>query len=280
MTVVILAVLTLLGGFAWFAAVQLGEQYAQLSRRLSEQLVALRDWATGIGLDIGRLGTNPAGAVQDQLAGSLGQITDALGSVVGALGSLFFVIMFGIYLAVDPGTYVRGLDWLTPARYRAGAMRTLAAMGRTLRHWVAGRLLVMTIEGVVMALGLWAVGVPLAGLLGLLTGLLAFIPTLGALIAGVLIVMIGLSAGGVTAFWAFLVYLAVQFLEGNILTPLVERRVVALAPAVVLAAQLLFGVTFGILGVALADPIVALVKTALVQRGAAAPETEAKISAV
>lgn len=281
MTVVVIGVVALLGCFAWFTAVQLDEQYDQLRMRLGEQLAALRSWAADSGLDIGRFGTNPAAAVQDQLAGSLGQLTDALGSVAGALGSLFFVVMFGIYLAADPGSYARGVAWLTPRRFRPAMAATLAAMGRTLRHWVAGRLLVMTIEGAVMTVGLWIAGVPLAGMLGLLTGLLAFIPTVGAVIAGVLIVMVGLSAGSVVALWAFIVYLAVQFLEGNILTPLVERRVVALAPAIVLAAQLLFGVTFGILGVALADPIVALVKTALTERGrAAAPASARGVSAV
>ena len=281
MTVVIIAVVALLVWFGWFTAVQLDEQYGQLRQRLGDQLAALRGWAAAAGLDLGRFGTNPAAALQEQLAGSLGQLTDALGSVAGALGSLFFVIMFGIYLAADPNTYARGLAWLTPRRHRAAMTATVAAMGRTLRRWVAGRLLVMTIEGAVMAVGLWLAGVPLAGLLGLLTGLLAFIPTLGAVIAGVLIVMVGFSAGGVTAFWAFVVYLGVQFLEGNILTPLVEKRVVALAPAVVLAAQLLFGVTFGILGVALADPIVALAKTALAERSrAAAPAAARSVSAV
>ena len=147
----------------------------------------------------------------------------------------------------------------------------LAEMAHVLRRWVAGRLLTMTIEGSFIFIGLSIVGVPLAGLLALVSGLLAFIPNIGAMISGALIVAVGFSVGPTEGLWAIGIYLAVQLAEGNVLTPLIEKRAVDLAPAAVLAAQLLFGILFGILGVALADPIVALTKVALERRDKAAP---------
>jgi predicted PurR-regulated permease PerM len=91
------------------------------------------------------------------------------------------------------------------------------------------------------------------------------------MISGALIVAVGFSVGPSAGFWAIGIYLAVQLAEGNVLTPLIEKRAVDLAPAAVLAAQLLFGILFGILGVALADPIVALAKVALERRDRAPP---------
>jgi putative permease len=179
------------------------------------------------------------------------------------------MLMIGIYVAVDPRIYERGIEWLTPEAHRAGMAATVMACARTLRHWIGGRMLAMAIEGGIMFVGLWAVGVPLAGLLGLTAGLLAFIPTLGPMIAGVIVVAMGFSAGVDTGLWALAIFAFVQFLEGYVLTPIIEKKVVDLAPAVVLAAQLLFGVLFGIIGVALADPIVAMAKVALSHRSMA-----------
>lgn len=123
----------------------------------------------------------------------------------------------------------------------------------------------MIFEGKLIAFGLPFTGVPLAGLLGLVVGLFAFVPNLDALASGVLIVAVGFSAGMTTGLSAIGVYLTVQLADNNI-NPLIEKRAVDLAPADVPAAQLLCGVLIGIAGVAMADPIVALVKVALTRR--------------
>jgi len=106
-------------------------------------------------------------------------------------------------------------------------------------------------------------GVPMAALLGLLTGLLAFIPNIGAIVSGLLMVAVGFSAGTDTGLWAIVTYFVVQTVDGYLIVPYVARRTVDLAPALVLAAQLIFGALFGFMGLLLADPIVAAVKTTL-----------------
>ena len=103
----------------------------------------------------------------------------------------------------------------------------------------------------------------MAALLGIITGLLAFIPNIGAIISGVLIVLAGFSVGVNEGLWAIAVYFIVQTVDGYLIVPYVARRTVDLAPALVLGAQLLFGALFGIMGLALADPIVAMIKVAL-----------------
>src|SRR3546814_14331980 len=124
----------------------------------------------------------------------------------------------------------------------------------------------IAVEGSVTGIGLWLGGVPIAGRLGIITRLVTFIPNIGAFISGVLIVLVGFSAGWDTGMWAIGVYLIVQTVDGYIIVPMVAKRSVDLAPALVLAAQLLFGALFGIIGLMLADPIVAMVKVALDRR--------------
>jgi predicted PurR-regulated permease PerM len=107
-------------------------------------------------------------------------------------------------------------------------------------------------------------GVPMAGLLGLLTGVLAFIPNIGAIVSGVLMVAVGFSAGPSQGVWCIVVYFLVHNIDAYVVVPYVARRTVDLAPAVLLAMQLLMAALFGILGVLFADPILATLKCVLV----------------
>jgi len=259
--VVLLFVAALIGFFA-FAGVQLASQFAQLKATLAAQTHRLSDIAGEFGV---HTGDDPLATLKSQLGGSIGKITSVLGSAAGAVGGLLLIITFGIFVAADPRVYERGIEWLTPETKRTEIKKTLEAMAAMLRRWVAGRLALMLFEGTLIAIGLAVTGVPLAALLGLVAGVFAFVPNLGALASGALIVAVGFSAGTTTGFWAIGVYLTVQ-LADNIINPLIEKRAVDLAPAVVLAAQLLFGVLFGIIGVTMADPIVALIKVALTRR--------------
>lgn len=265
LAVVVILFFGLVIGFLTFAGLTLVAQSEMLGATLRAQFTRLDVLAAQRGIDI------PGGHVLDalkvHLSGQYSRVLPFVGSAVGAIGAALLIAALGIYVAADPRLYERGVEWLTPESSRDSVADTIGAMAHMLRRWLVGRLLTMSIEGVFIFIGLSIIGLPIAGLLALVSGLLAFIPTLGAMISGTLIVIVGFSVGPTEGLWAIGIYLAVQLLEGNVLTPLIEKRAVDLAPAVVLAAQLLFGVLFGILGVALADPIVALAKVALERRG-------------
>jgi predicted PurR-regulated permease PerM len=149
---------------------------------------------------------------------------------------------------------------------REGFYQTTEVMAWTLRRLMFGRLIGMAVEGVLVWILLSIAGVPMAGLLGLITGLLAFLPNIGAIVSGVLTILVGFSAGTQTGLWAIAIYFAIQSFDGYVVLPIVARRSVDLAPALVLGAQILFGALFGILGLALADPMVAMSKVALERR--------------
>ena len=173
------------------------------------------------------------------------------------------VLALGIYIAAEPQLYRRGFSWLLPQNERTRFETTATAMGRSLRRLLAGRLLGMALEGVTtwLLLAIW--GVPMAGLLGLLTGLLAFLPNIGAPISGTLMVLVGFSDSTNSGLYCIAVYLAVQILDGNVVVPMVAKRTADLAPALVLGMQLIMGTLFGILGLMLADPLVVMLKVAL-----------------
>ncbi|GGE15505.1 AI-2E family transporter [Polymorphobacter glacialis] len=261
---VVLAFAALVLAFIAFAGLSLAEQAQELGTTLQNQFGRLATTAREYGIHVPK--GDLIAAAKAQLGNQLGLITEYVGAAIGGLGSLLLIVTLGIYFAADPKLYESGVEWLTPQASREKVGATIDEMAHVLRRWLAGRLLTMVIEGSFIFVGLAIIGVPLAGLLGLVAGLLAFIPTLGAIISGALIILVGFSAGTTEGLWAVGLYLTVQLLEGNVLTPLIEKRAVDLAPAVVLAAQLLFGVLFGLIGVALADPIIALAKVALEKR--------------
>lgn len=139
----------------------------------------------------------------------------------------------------------------------------MSEIGRTLGQWLMGKLLSMLIVGVLTATGLALLQVPLALLLGIVAGLLDFIPYVGPIMAGVPAVLIAFSEGPQLALYVLLLFAALQLAEGYLLLPLIERRTVALPPALTIGAQVLLGALFGFAGVALATPITAVLTVAI-----------------
>ena len=201
--------------------------------------------------------------IGSQLAGSVGKLTSAVGTALGAVTSAFLILVIGIFIAIEPHLYDRGLAWMLPLRHRGQFYVVTSRVGTTLRRLLAGRLVGMAFEGVFTFVMLSLGGVPMAALLGLLTGLLAFLPNIGAIVSGVLMVAVGFSAGSHEGLWAIFVYFFVQNVDGYLVVPYIARRTVDLAPALVLAAQLMMGAMFGIIGLLLADPILATLKVSL-----------------
>jgi predicted PurR-regulated permease PerM len=249
-----------IGWVIWFAGMTISAQFEALRLVVTEQFNRLVAFAESLGL-------MPKGQPPDigsQLLGGVGRLTSAVGTVVGGVASVIAMIVIGIFLASEPRLYDRGIAWMLPLRARAGFYRIAEHAGFTLRRLLFGRLIGMIFEGMVTWILLAIGGVPMAGLLGLLTGVLAFIPNIGAIVSGILMIAVGFSASANHGVWAIFVYFFVHNFEGYVVLPYVARRTVDLAPAVLLAMQLLMGALFGILGVLFADPILATLKVVLV----------------
>ena len=177
--IVALAAVGFLVGTVWLAGVQLAAQAATLRDIVTLQVNRMLEYAAAYGLGVDMV--QPQQLIEQAMS-SLGRLTSAVSSVLGGLTSMVMIVVIGLFVAAEPRIYERGIAWMLPLASRGRFYRTSERMGRTLRRLMAGRLLGMAVEGVgtwiLLALG----GVPMAALLGLLTGILAFLPNIGAII--------------------------------------------------------------------------------------------------
>ena len=250
--------------FVWtfrFAGSQIASQAAQLPQTIEAQAMKALAWLHGHGINVPtNLRNNQIEGLVQQALGGIGQVTRMVGGLIGGLTTVFLIMVLGIYFALEPHLYRRGFAWMLPADQRPHFERTAQLMGQALRRLLFGRLIGMLVEGVATWLMLQIYGVPMAVLLGLITALLAALPNIGAPISGLIMVLVGFSGGVDMGIYTIIVYAVVQTVDGYVIVPMIARKTVDLPPALVLAAQLIMGVLFGILGLALADPLVAMLK--------------------
>jgi predicted PurR-regulated permease PerM len=184
--------------------------------------------------------------------------TTAVSSTFGAVGNFVIIVFIGLYGALDPGTYRRGLLALFPRATRLRGDDVLKKSGAMLRSWLKAQSMSMAAVGILTALGLWAIGLPLAPLLGIIAALFAFIPNIGPVLAILPALSLALPDGLQMMVLVVSVYVVVQAVESYLITPLIQQNETSLPPALIIAVQVLFGALFGILGLALATPICAL----------------------
>lgn len=265
LTIVVLAVFGFIYWTFVFTGSELAAQAASLQAIVETQVASIGNRMEAAGFNISAEDMKGIGT---QILNSVGRVTAAVSSAVGAVTNIAMMLVLAIFIAAEPRMYERGVAWMLPLAEREHFYVTAEKIGSVLRRLMAGRLLGMAVEGfgtwILLSLG----GVPMAALLGVLTGLLAFLPNIGAIVSGALIILVGFSAGVDVGLYAVFVYFVVQMVDGYLIVPMVAKRAVDLAPALVLGAQILFGALFGILGLALADPIIAMIKVALERQSA------------
>lgn len=209
---------------------------------------------------------SPGGLFADLLpdpSGFLGQMRVAFTTTFGVLGNIGVVVVLGVFMAAQPGVYRDGAVKLVAPANRARFGEVMDEIGLTLRHWLVGQFVTMCIIGVVVWAALAAVGMPGAVLLALTGAIFNFIPIIGPIFAGIPIVLVAMSQEWWIVFYAVGVYAFVQFLEGNVLTPLIQRRAVSMPPALIMASLVIMGILFGIVGVVLATPLAAVIMVAV-----------------
>lgn len=257
---VVVGIGILFGLIAWSAGPVLVEQLEELGRSLTQTVASLSQQAATEADQSGMLRNFDWSSLVDLLPSPLGIASGATalaGTVLGAIVSLLIVLFFGIYLALTPEVYLSLVLRFAPAARREELRAVFAEIGAVLRKWLQGQLLAMALVGAVTYLGLLVLDVPLALVLALLLGLFEFIPYIGPILGAAPMLLVGAGQGMDIFLWVAGLYLVVQLLESYVLTPLIQSRAVSLPPAVVILSQLVFGAMFGVLGLALATPLVA-----------------------
>jgi predicted PurR-regulated permease PerM len=180
-------------------------------------------------------------------------------STVGAVGNFFIGVLLSIYLAVEPRFYTRGFTNLFPVDKRTRVRQILVAIGDTLRWWLIGKIGSMLFIGILTWVGLSIIGVPLALTLGLIAGLLSFIPNFGPILSAVPALLLAFIESPTKALYVLLLFIGIQLIESNLVTPMIERETVELPPALTIIFQLALAVMVGGLGLVLATPLLAVI---------------------
>lgn len=244
--VLVLAVLLCAG---WLFGSQVSSQFALLGEAMPHSWDALRARAAAFPMGEQLLDAVTQG--RDLPA----RLTSLFTLVTGAATTLVLIAFGAVFLAAQPGLYVRGLVVLVPRRGRERLRRALGDTGRALRLWLLGQLISMVVVGVLTGVGLWLAGVPSPLALGLIAGLTEGIPYIGPIIGAIPGLLLALTAAPQTVLWALLVYVAVQQIEGNTLVPMIQHRMVSLPPALTLFWIVAAGMLFGMLGLIFAAPM-------------------------
>ncbi len=189
----------------------------------------------------------------------LNNLTTTFAQGFGILANVLFILFTSLFLATSPNRYRDGLIRLVPPPGRKRARDVTNHVVSGLKSWLVGRLLSMVLLAVIMSVGLTLMGVPLALALGVLTGLLEFIPVVGPLLSAVPAILMGFTVSPMMAVYVALFYLVIQQLEGNVITPIVQMQTASLPPVITLTAVVAMGILFGPLGILTATPIAVVI---------------------
>lgn len=261
--VVLVLLAALLAGTVWALAPSVSEQASQLADSLPKSVGELKRrlgesrWGQrlleGLPQEPGKL-LSGSDARQDILA----QVSGVLSGTLGVLVNVLIVVITGIYLAADPGTYRRGFVRLFNPAYRPRLLGVMDECYDTLKNWFISRSITMVVVGVTTGGGLALLGVPFAVVLGIIAGVLNFIPNLGPYLALAPALLVAFPQGGLTALYVVILYQSIQSLEGYVLTPLLDKKFVSVSPALLLFGQVLLGLLVGLAGVLFASPLIAV----------------------
>jgi predicted PurR-regulated permease PerM len=284
LTIVCLVLAAMLSGVVFLGGTTIAQQAAVLSDTIKSQLVNVKAFLERNGVDTSYfdLGSQAAtvapsatpatpGAAPTHNLPSAGAIASSGGAIVSqtlklllgtvsAVGNFFIVLFLGLTFAAQPSVYRGGLLFMMPVKYRAQATIIVDRIGETLERWLIAQMLTMAAVFLVTWIGLGIIGIPSSFILGIQAGLLAFIPTVGAILAGLIVVLASLASGWVAALSALILFLGVHALESYVLTPIIQRHALDIPPATLFAFQILLGIVFGIWGLALALPLMAIAK--------------------
>ena len=261
-------------GFGILFGSQIAKEFDELTETLPQKITQLKatisEWPLGdelMGEDGGEQeddgDTDGEEENDDDENGNGGDLPDDAGgmmfqagiTIVDILATLGLILVIGIYFVIDPETYKKGVALLFTKERAERVYEALETSGNALWNWLSGQFIAMAFVGITVTIGLMIIGVPLALILGVIAAMFEFIPIIGPWAGAVPGILLALSVDGKTALLMVILYLLVQQLESNVVTPLIQQHMVYIPPAIVILSVVAFGLLFGVAGVILATPL-------------------------
>jgi predicted PurR-regulated permease PerM len=244
--VVFLLLLVLVGGLAWWVGPRFANEAQQLWKQVGSQFGSLQSLMNHVGLSSGSGSSMPH------------FVTLVATSAINFVAALVVILATAVYFAIAPETYIEGMVHLTPRWYQARARDIILEMGETMQGWLLGQLVDMIVVGVLAGIGLWLLHAPLALALAILAGFFTFVPYFGTIVAGILGAVVGLTVSLHETVFIVGLFLVCHGIEGYLVSPFVQRRTVHLPPALTLLSMVVLTAFFGVTGVLIATPLVAV----------------------
>jgi predicted PurR-regulated permease PerM len=257
--IVILTIILVLTGAGFLLAPGIADQMSDLAQTLPEAFDSMVEWMAGTTWGAWMLDRTPSVEELAEREGLMSNFFGFFSTALGAVANLLFLLVLAVYLAATPSIYWKGIVLMVPVKRRDRAREIVLTIGDKLWYWLTGQFVMMIAVGTLTTVGLLIAGVPLPFALGLLAGLFEFVPIVGPIAAAVPGVLIAIAYDPMVGLYAAGIYLLVQQIESNLLTPLVMRRVVSLPPALTLSATVIATVLFGLPGLLLATPLALVV---------------------
>ncbi len=190
---------------------------------------------------------------------SMSFVSQMFSSTFGFVLDLLIIIVLGGYFAISPQKYRNGAIRLLPLHHRIPVSSLLGEAAETLWSWMLGRLLAMTLIGVSFGVGLAFLSVPMPVQLGVFAALVTFVPNVGGVVAVIPAMLLATEQGSSSVIGVLALYIIIQTIESYFITPMIEERQVELPPGVVIVAQLVAAILFGLWGIVFATPLFAVI---------------------
>jgi predicted PurR-regulated permease PerM len=254
--IVVAAVLGVLAAVGALLSPVLQEQGGELRQRIPAAIQLISNQLAKHHISLGNVAAGQGG-FEKQIGNVIPYLFPVFSTTVTALAAIILILFLTIFFAADPLMYERGLLHLVPRRHRQRGTQVMKTIAHSLRSWVVARSVAMVTIGIVVTGTMALLHVRAFVALGVIAGLLEFVPVFGPILGAIPAIVLALADSPEKALWVAIAFLIIQQLEGNVLIPMLLQKAVEVPPALSLIGIACMTIVLGVAGALIAEPLVA-----------------------